>query len=142
MFAYCGNNPVCFTDYSGFVANDAFYKITKDSGYSVPTPELDEVDRFIKETEVLLDEILNISSAEDLLDLREDFSVWYTAFENFQALSNTVAVAKIVLGVRKIKNGFVALAVPVPTIIDEMLGLGLIVWGTTSIIGGLEDLKD
>ena len=124
MFAYCNNSPVNCVDPTGYwpsigesVNPNAMAFMSGTTPYWGPCP-WDE-DGHLKET------------------IFTNFEMWQSEMEK-EGYSHLVNGTKdVTLGVRNIKKGATLLFVPMPTLIDDIAGIGQATYGVLQFTGGL-----
>ena len=128
MYGYCLNNPVSNFDATGYLSKkvcmpESFGNGDKSPWY--PPLKVERRNSQAQKAEQFFFEMIAAKNPIDHLNQNTDFDKY-------------TGGTQMVLGLRKIRKGFVLIVTPVPTLADELLGIGYIMWGFSSVISGLD----
>jgi len=129
MFAYCGNNPINYSDNAGMLSKKVllpeFFGSESKSPWHPPL-DVEHQSKDAQEAEKFFFEMISAKNPLEYINQN-------TKLDTF------IGGAKMTSGLKKIRTGYFLIVSPVPTLADEVTGFGYILWGFSSIIAGLDD---
>ena len=141
MFAYCGNNPICYGDSDGYrqiPAARGFEEKNLDPEGHTFFPSALEIgprSKLAREIDTLIFDFMKIGSIRDAIDV-------YNKFMKYEPIQDLSAVDQIYSGWDMMKEGAAIYSLPVITWVDEAVGMSKMLWGLGEIAQGIVELLD
>ena len=127
MFAYCNNNPIRYVDDDGSRFSDAIEVVMiNDSGNEIwyRPVYIEESSEFAQFSDAYIFDIISSRTPGELVQ------------------HGIIKYPKLIVdtgtGIKSMRNGFLLIATPIPTLADEISGIWMIIDGFFTFLGGIE----